>query len=133
MFQAGAALAIVVTLAGCDSDAAPSTIPSASVVAVGAANAGIADVPSFKGGNTRTSVMPGPGPANRPEVVVDLPIPQVSDSQPLVADGVVILPTTGGRLIELDLTTGVFSDRELPAGVESMAGRARWHAVRRHR
>ncbi|MFL5650162.1 MAG: PQQ-binding-like beta-propeller repeat protein, partial [Chloroflexota bacterium] len=113
---AGAVL-VVTCAAACGADAAPSTVPSPAAVAE--TSTSMADVLTYKGGNTRTGVMPGPGPATQPEVLWEHPLSDVSESQPLVVDGKVLVATTGDVLLEIDPATGAVLEHALPAGVGS--------------
>ena len=110
-------LAAAVVVATCGSDAAPTTQATPAAVGGPAFNL---DVTTYKGGNTRTGVTPGPGPSGRPEVLWERVLPDISETQPLVVGGTVIVATAGGDLIGIDAATNadVFAWK-LAAGVLS--------------
>jgi outer membrane protein assembly factor BamB len=122
-----ATLVAILSVAACQADAAPSTslaahtAPSAPASpAAGGPTTGL-DVPTWKGGITRTGVNPGPGPAAEPVVLWDVRLDAMVESQPLVIDGTVIVATTDGDLLGIDADTGkpAWDTVHLPAGVKS--------------
>lgn len=113
-------LALVSTVSACGADAAPSASAIATVVAGGPASN--PDVTTYKAGNARTGVHPGPGPVSRPDVFWERRLDDPSETQPLVVDGTVIVATVGGELIGIDAATNATTFAwELPAGVLSAA------------
>jgi outer membrane protein assembly factor BamB len=95
--------------------------PAGSTGPIAAATpASIADVLTYRGGNTRTAVMPGPGLVGAPIELWE----HVSDSgytaEPVVVDGRVIAVSDHGEVTALDALSGaVTGGYDLAAGVDS--------------
>ena len=127
MASVSATLVVVLTVAACQANASPTasvttapTSPDAASPAAAGSPASL-DVPTWKGGNTRTGVHPGPGPAAAPAPLWDVRVDHDVYSQPLVVDGTVIVATTGGDLLGIDADTGepAWDTVHLGAGIRS--------------
>ena len=80
----------------------------------------IADAPSYRGDNTRTAVMPGPGPNGRPIELWRHDSASGYTPEPVVVGGQLIAVSDTGEITALDMVTGRESGGfDLGAGVVS--------------
>jgi outer membrane protein assembly factor BamB len=125
------ALASTLALAGCGS---ATTSPKVSPAATGASPASgttsaeapaIADVLTYRGGNTRTAVMPGPGPTEAPVELWHHDTSSGCTAEPVVVGGRVIAVSDHGQVTALDAVTGAESaTHDLAAGVAELSNPA---------
>jgi outer membrane protein assembly factor BamB len=106
------ALMAALAVAGCG-DASPggsglqTGSPTAtSPTTVAGPDSVIPDVPTYRGDNTRTGTMPGPGVDGQPVELWQRSLPGGLDSQPIIVDGQLIVATSDGEVTAVDAVTG---------------------------
>jgi len=123
--RTGSALSLltVVLLAGCAATSGSPAVSTTRVPSPGASDAGVVstsndpgasldptpgslDVRTYRGSDTRTGVMPGPGPQGKPVIRWTFDAGAPIGSQVAVVDGVVYLVSTDGVVHALDVDTG---------------------------
>jgi hypothetical protein len=120
------ALMATIAISGCGSaspsasGAAPGSPTATPASAVSTVGATIPDVPTYRGANTRTAVMPGPGPSEQPIVLWHHDADGGYPRQPLVVGGRVIAISGYGVVTAWDALTGA------ETGSYDLGARVRW-------